>query len=147
MCCPATRLVILSLLLLGIPGSSHLVARQKAVTASGAWVKAPGAGETTAAAFVEVDNPTMYDVYLVSGTTDAAARVQFRETTEPGGSHAKTVPELTVPAFGVLEMKPDGVHVLLTDLKRPLKAGDTISLTLTTDSGVALEVSAVVRDK
>ena len=42
-------------------------------------------------------------------------------------------------------MDPKGVYLLLTDLKRPLKDGDMVSLTLTTDGGAALKVSAAVR--
>jgi hypothetical protein len=35
--------------------------------------------------------------------------------------------------------------MLLTDLKKPLVPGDRVTLVLTTDSGLALEVSAEVR--
>ena len=42
-------------------------------------------------------------------------------------------------------MKPAGTHLWLTDLKRPLKAGDTITLIVVTDSGVTLQVPAEVR--
>ena len=37
-----------------------LAGRQKNVEASSGWVKTPAAGETSAAAFVAVDNPTQY---------------------------------------------------------------------------------------
>ena len=45
----------------GGPGTGHVLAGQeKSVEASNGWVKTPAAGETTAAAFVAVDNPTQY---------------------------------------------------------------------------------------
>ncbi len=128
------------------PGVGNLLAgSQKNVEASSGWVKTPAAGETAVTAFVAVDNPTQYDVYLVSAATDVAGKVEFRdksEGTDPQGQAKKTI---NVPAFGSLAMDPKGVYLLLTDLKRPLKDGDMVSLTLTTDGGATLKVSAAVR--
>ena len=111
-------------------------------TASDGWVQLPAAGDTTASAFVVVRNPTMYDLYLVSATSEVAGKVEFRKT---GDGEAKPVSELTVPAYGKLTMGPDGVHLLLVDLKRPLQENESVPLTLTTDGSVALRIQAVVR--
>lgn len=135
------------ILLLSLSAFAPDVWAQKAVSASGGWVKAPAAGETSAAAYVVIENPTMYDVYVARATTDVAGQVQFREAPKSAGAAAKILPELTVPAFGSLELTPEGVHAVLVDLKRPLKEGDQVSLSLTTDGGVVLEVPAVVRAK
>jgi periplasmic copper chaperone A len=120
----------------------HLAAAQKALSASKAWVKAPSAGETSAKAFVLIDNPTMYDVYVVSAQSDAAASVTFQK-----GSDAKpeTVPNITAPAYDSVELKPDGVHMLLTGLKKPLKPGDKVTIVLATDSGITIEATADVK--
>ena len=127
-------------------GIGHVLAGQeKNVEASSGWVKTPAAGETTAMAFVAVDNPTQYDVYLTSAATDVAGKAEFRDksgSSDPQGQVKKTI---NVPAFGSLAMDPKSVYVLLTDLKRPLKDGDMVSLTLTTDGGAMLRVSAAVR--
>jgi periplasmic copper chaperone A len=127
-------------------GMGHVLAGQeKSVEASSGWVKTPAAGETSAMAFVAVDNPTQYDVYLTSAATDVAGKVEFRDKSagsDPLGQVRKTV---NVSAFGSLAMDPKGVFLLLTDLKRPIKDGDMVSLTLTTDGGATLQVSAAVR--
>ena len=115
---------------------------QKTLNASKAWVKAPAAGETTATAFVVVDNPTMYDVYLVSVSTDAAGKAQFQKMV---GAKAEAIESITAPAYDSVELKPDGNQILLMDLKRPLNAGDKIKLTLTTDNFATIEVEAEVR--
>lgn len=111
-------------------------------TAAEGWVRLPAEGEARAAAFVVVKNPTMYDVYLVSAVSEIAGEIEFRETS---GGEAQAVPELTVPAYGKLTMGPDGAHLLLVDLKRPLEADESIPLTVTTDGGVKLTLKAVVR--
>jgi copper(I)-binding protein len=118
------------------------LAEQKIVSATKAWIKAPAAGETTATAFVVVDNPTMYDVYLVSASTDVAGRAQFQKV---AAGKAEVIESITAPAYDSVELKPGGNQILLLDLKRPLNPGDKVLLTLTTDGGAALEVEADVR--
>jgi copper(I)-binding protein len=55
------------------------------------------------------------------------------------------VKQVAVPAYDSISMDPKGLHMVLSGLKRPLKDGDTIPLTLTTHEGSTLEVSAVVK--
>jgi copper(I)-binding protein len=136
--------IVLAIFLTGL---AALAAAQKPVTASKGWVRRPAPNSTTTAAFVVVDNPTMYDVYIVSATSDAAAEVQLRETTATGGDTPRPIKEITVPAYGQVEMTPDGVHLVLVGLKRPLEIGETVTLTLVTDGNVSLQVPAVVREK
>jgi copper(I)-binding protein len=125
--------------------SAPVVAQQKVISASNAWVKAPAAGEKTATAFVLVDNPTMYDVYLMSASTDVAGSVQFQRAPKTPGAKPEAVASVTAPAYGMVELKADGVYLLLSDLKRPLNPGDTVDLVLTTDGGMTIEAAAQVR--
>lgn len=118
--------------------SAILSAAQPAVSASDGWVAAPAAGATTAAAYVTIQNPTMYDVYVVSATAEVAGKIELRDGDQP----AK---ELTVPSFGSLELKSGEASMLLMELKRPLKTGETIELTLRTDGGISLKIAAVVK--
>lgn len=82
---------------------------------------------------------------MVAAATDVAGEVQFRETSSAAAGKTAVVKEITTPAYGRVELKPDGVHLLLTGLKRPLKTGETITFTLTTDAGLVLSVPATVR--
>ena len=117
------------------------------VSAKTAWIKLPAPGEETTQAFVIVENQTMYDVYVVSASTDVAETVRFFEPASNPNDEPTPVKEITAPAFGRLEMTPGGVHLQLVGLTRPLLPGETITLTLMTDGGLALEVRAVVRAK
>jgi copper(I)-binding protein len=140
------RVVLVGIaLLLTAPAPAGIAAQQKTVSASQAWVKVPAADQTLTEGFVVVDNPTMYDVYLIAAVTEAAGKVEFRDVSKPGSASAQVVKEVPVPAYGSLTMDPKGLHMVLSDMKRPLKDGDTIALTLTTHEGTAMEVSAVVK--
>ena len=120
-------------------------AQPKRVAATGGWVKLPAPGETQAMAFVAIENPTMYGIYVVSATADAAGRVELRDGGQSGDARLKPVEFISVPAYESIDMKPDSVHLMLLDLRRPLKEGDKVALTLATDNAGTLEIAAIVR--
>ncbi|MBA3269472.1 MAG: copper chaperone PCu(A)C [Acidobacteria bacterium] len=102
------------------------------------------ASPTMATAMVVVENGTMYDVYLVGAAAEVAGAVEIRETPR-GASAATVVKEVAVPAFGQLEMSHDGVHLVFKKLKRPLKSGESVPLSLFADNGLTLTVQVVVK--
>lgn len=122
--------------------ATTLLAAQAAPAASGAWVAVPAAGATATDAYVVVENPTMYELFVVKVIADAAGSAEIVEGT---ADSAKTVKELPVPAYGSAELKPGAVRIRLKDLKGPLKAGDSVALTMTTDGGVVIKTAAIVK--
>jgi periplasmic copper chaperone A len=123
--------------------SSVLVVALQGLAVSSAWIGAPAAGDTSAAVFLTLENPTMYDVYVMSASSEAARTVEMREPDGNGGT--RTASSMTAAAYGSLELGAAGPHLLLKDLTRPLKPGDTVTLTLATDGGERLKVEAVVK--
>ena len=89
------------------------------------------------AIYATLTNPTMYDAYVQSGTTDAG-KVELRED-------GKLTSNITIPAYGSVELKADGPFVLVSELKGQPKAGDTINLKLMTDGGVAIAIAATIK--
>lgn len=51
---------------------------------------------------------------------------------------------LPLPAGQAVELKPGGVHIMLLSVTEPLKAGDTVPLTLTFASAPPVEITASV---
>jgi copper(I)-binding protein len=121
------------------------VAQGKRVAASESWVKLPAPGESGAMAFVAIENPTMYGIYVTSASSPSAGKVELRDGSQAGDARLKAVEFLSVAAYDRLDMSPGGPHLVLLDLKNPLKEGDRIALALVTDNAGTLEVTAVVR--
>ena len=119
-----------AVLLLNLP-----IHAQPNPTASDAWAQA-GAGGISV--YATVNNPSMYDIYIVSGKSDAAAKIELV-------NGDKSVTSLTVPAYGSAELKPGAMFVRLSELKGELKTGDEVKLTLETDGGVSIELAATVK--
>ena len=109
---------------------------QKDPTASDAWAAAPANGSV--AVYATINNPTMYDVYVVSGKSESAGKVELFSGDKP-------VSTITVPAYGSTELTPGAAFVRLSELKKELKAGDQLTLTLETDGGISIPIAAVVK--
>ena len=107
---------------------------QPAPTAADAIVVVTG---TTASVYLGINNPTMYDIYVVSAKSEAAGKVELIDGDKP-------VKELTVASYGSLELKAGGAFVRLSDLKQELKAGASVTVTLMTDGGVTIVATAAV---
>ena len=117
------------------------LAQEKPITATDAWVKLPEPGAKTTEAYATVNNPGMYAIYLVSGTTDIAGKVEFRDASKGNAPQE----DVTVIAYESTYMDPKGVHMYLSDLKRELKEGETVYITLKTELGIPVEVEAKVK--
>ena len=138
----ALHFVIATLVLV----SAGLSAGQgKEPSAVSAWIAAPAAGATDAAAYVEINNPTMYDVFVVSATAEGTAgKVELRGAAA-AGAEPPAVSEFPIPAYGSTSAAAGAPHLRLLGLTRPLKAGDSVNLALTINDGAVLKVAAQVR--
>jgi len=94
--------------------------------------------EATASVYMTVNNPTMYDIYVMSATSDAAGKVELLSGDKP-------VESMTVAAYGSLTLKSGGMFLRLSNLKRALKAGDKLTVTLVTDGGIEIAATATVK--
>lgn len=139
------RVLLVTTAIVGALGSALLSAQDQGVKASNGWVKQPAAGETQTMAFVTIENPGMYEVNVVSARSDAAGKVELRDAAQSGQASREAIAFITVPAYGRVDMSPAGVHLLLLEMKRPIKEGDAVTLTLSTDSDITLTVAARVR--
>jgi copper(I)-binding protein len=82
-------------------------------------------------------------------TTMAGAHDDHSSTTmgtDPGMKMVQ-VDGFDVPAKGSLELKPGGNHIMLMDLAKQLKAGDTFDLEMTFKSGTKLTQKIEVKEQ
>jgi hypothetical protein len=87
---------------------------------------------------------------FVSASSPAAKTVEIHEMTMDNGlMKMRAIPGVEIPAGQSLALKPGGYHIMLIDLKQPIKAGDVVPVTVVFESldkkTQSLEVKAVAR--
>ena len=122
-------------------------AQQVAVT--GAWARATVAGQTASAAYMELTasgNATLLEV-----GSPLAGIVEVHEMIlDNGVMKMRAKPRLDLPAGKPVVLKPGSYHIMLMELKQPLRKGDILPLTLKFEGKdrklSTLEVNAEVRE-
>lgn len=96
-----------------------------------AWTRATPPGAKIAAGYMTLRNTSGTADKLVSARSPAAAKVETHVTIEEGGiSRMRPVKGYDIPANGAFELKPSGAHLMLMNLKAPLKEGERVPLVL-----------------
>lgn len=101
-----------------------------------AYIRELPPGQSVSSAYFTLVNDSAAAVALVAATSDVADRVEIHAHRMNGGAlHMEQLHRVEVPAGGELTFKPGGLHLMLIDLKRPLRAGDTATVTLLDEKG------------
>jgi periplasmic copper chaperone A len=98
-------------------------------TVEGAWVRSAVAGQQGTGAFMKLT--ARQATQLVAASTPVAGTAEVHEMKMDGEvMRMRRVARLDLPAGKTVELKPGGYHLMLLDLKQPLKTGSTVPLTL-----------------
>lgn len=112
------------------------------------WSRATPPGATTGAGYLAIANPGKTPDRLVGGSTPVAAKLEIHEMSMTGGvmRMRPVAGGLVIGAGQTVTLKPGGYHLMLIGLKRPLKAGESVPVTLTFERAgpvkTALDVQA-----
>lgn len=113
-----------------------------------AWVRAPAPGQVVVGGFMNITSAK--DAKLLSASSPVAGTTELHEMSmKDGVMMMRPVPFVALPEGQVVKLEPGGLHIMLIDLKKPLKAGDKVPFTLKIQAGKtqqSIEVQAEVRD-
>jgi copper(I)-binding protein len=123
-------------------------AAQAQTTVKDPWVRGTVASQKATGMFAQITSTS--GGKLVSASSPAAGAVEIHEMVMDGNvMKMRAVPGLELPAGKTVDLKPGGYHVMLLDLKKELKAGDTVPVTLVVEGAdkkrETVEVKAPVR--
>jgi periplasmic copper chaperone A len=133
------RLWIGALLVISLPAFGQ-------VEVSDAWMRATAPGQKTAAGYMVIHNKSAQPERLVGGSSQAAAKLETHVSIKDGDiMRMREVKGYDIPAEGSFELKPNGSHLMLVDLKRPLKEGDKVPVVLKFEKSGEVKVDFEVR--
>jgi copper(I)-binding protein len=99
------------------------------VAISHAWARATAPGQGVGAAYLELKSAV--DLTLVKAESPAAGSVEIHKMSmKDGVMEMRMLETMELPAGEVVKLEPGGLHLMLFDLKKPLKMGESMQLTL-----------------
>jgi periplasmic copper chaperone A len=97
-----------------------------------AWSRATPGGAKIGGGYLTIENKGNTADRLVGGSSDAAAKVQVHEMSMKDGVMTMRPVEggLAIEPGKTVKLNPGGFHLMLLDLKGPLKQGEKLPITL-----------------
>ena len=112
-----------------------------------AWIREPPP-RSPAAGYLVVENRGGESVELVAVATEAAEQTEIHVMEYKNDRMTmRRVEGLQVPAGGEVALKPGGTHLMLLELRRPLRDGDEVELVLRFGDGTERRIQVPVRKK
>jgi copper(I)-binding protein len=141
---PAISVVIF--LVAGCAGAS--TAQASRITVKEAWSRPmAGVATTPGVIYMAIENAGGADK-LLKVQTDVAQMSSVHETkNENGMVEMNEVKDgLEIPANSTVTLKPAGLHIMMMEMQRELKAGDTFDVVLSFQSAGNITATVTVRD-
>ncbi len=103
------------------------------VAVKDAWVRATVGPQKVTGAFMQITSTQ--DTKLVAVQSDAAKKVELHTMEmDKDVMRMREIASLDLPAGKTVELKPGSYHIMLIDLVKPVKEGDTVAVTLVVEN-------------
>jgi copper(I)-binding protein len=123
---------------------AHEVTRE-GVTVAHPWARATPGGAKVGGAYLEIKAAAGKGDRLIAARSPIAGNAEIHNHIMDGGiARMRRVEAVPVASGKSVVLEPSGYHVMLMDLKQPLKEGDLIKLTLVFERAGEIEVDATV---
>ncbi len=110
---------------------------------SQAWSRATPGGAKTGGGFLTIENKGTSPDKLIGASADAAGKVEVHQMAMDGGVMKMRPVEggLTIDPGKTVKLAPGGYHLMMMDLKSPLKQGDKLPVTLQFEKAGKVQVT------
>lgn len=141
------KALFLTLLIALVPAlaSAHEYSHGK-VRIDHPWSRPTPPGTPMGVGYLVIVNNSKKDITLIAAETPRAGHVSIHESLMKDGVMRMQPVKggLKIPAGDMVELKPHGYHLMLEQLKEPLKAGERVPLSLNFDGAETMKVELLV---
>lgn len=119
----------------------------KDIAVSDAWVRATHTGQQTGAAYMKIISQKNAELVKVETPVAKRAEIHSMEMKE-SIMVMREVDSIALPAANEILLAPGGYHIMLMNLKQPLKVGEKVPIKLSFKLGnemIEMDVEANVR--
>ena len=125
---------------------ANAYAAESAIAIQDPYVRLVPPGIKATGGFMLLRNSGATDRQLIKAASPIAGVVELHtHLNENGVMKMREVPRIEIKAHGQTELKPGSFHVMLIDLKEPLRESGTVPITLEFDDGSTYRVLAPIR--
>lgn len=118
-----------------------------ALSISEAWIRTPPPGMGMLAGYALLHNDGDQAIAVTSAGSADFASASLHESSETNGvARMRALDRFEVPAHASVALKPGGMHLMLMQPRRELKAGDRVVVRVHTAEGREIAADFVVRD-
>lgn len=115
-----------------------------------AWARTTVPGASVSAAYMHIKSAR--PMKLVKAESPVAGMTEIHQMSmKDGVMNMSAVDAVDIPAGKLVDLRPGGLHVMLMQLKQPIKKGDEIPLKLTFEDAakktIVLDVKAKAQEK
>ena len=112
-----------------------------------AWARATPGGAKVGGGYLTIENKGSAADRLTGGSTEAAGKLEVHEMAMNNGVMTMRPLDdgLVIGPGKTVKLAPGGYHLMLFDLKRPLKQGDKVPLTLEFEKAGKVALSLAVQ--
>ena len=130
-----------------IVAASFAFAQGASIQVEQPWARATPAGASTGAVYLTITNKSQEMDRFLSASSDVADKLQIHEMKVVNGvmEMREVTGGVAVAANGSVELKPGSYHLMLMGLKKPLKASETIPLTLDFEKAGKVSITVPIR--
>lgn len=133
-CVGTLRAAVLTGALIMVSALPRMTFAAETVNVGNAWVRATAPGQKTAGAYMDLTSDA--DAALVAADSAVAGKAELHSMSMDGGvMRMRSVAKIDLAAKKAVKLAPGGLHIMLLDIKQPLKEGDKVPLTLVIRSG------------
>jgi copper(I)-binding protein len=134
-----------------LPGPGALAREFKAgsITIEHPWSRATPGGAQVAVGYLTIKNNGATEDRLVSATAEIGGRTEIHQMSMADGvmKMRQMTDGLPVPAQGSVALEPNSYHLMVMELKRPLKEGEEFSGTLSFEKAGIVDVTFEVEGR
>ena len=142
---PITRAIACAIMLVYFIVAPALAEEVKAgdLVITQAWSRATPGGAKVAGGYLTIENKGSTPDRLMGGSADVADKVQVHEMTMNNGVMTMRLLDqgLMIEPGKTVKLAPSGYHLMLLDLKSPLKRGDKVPVILEFEKAGKVTVS------
>ena len=128
--------------------STGFAVDEREVLVRDGWIQEGPPSQTITAAYMTIENKTGGGISLKSASTEVAQTVELHKMELVDGMmKMRRVESIDIPDGGTAELKPGGYHLMVIGLKKQLKEGDKVAITLEFAGGFRKMITLPVKPR